>query len=73
MSIPSNPSIPSRHVDDAVGDSHMPVLRDTQQLSRFCFHGLARMDAARCARNWIILANVAAWILIILAVRGIVF
>lgn len=69
MSIPGNPSIPSRKAEDAAGDSIMPVFRDTPQLNRFCFHGLVRMDAARCTRNWIILANVAAWILIILAVR----
>jgi hypothetical protein len=73
MSIPSNPRIPSRKVENAAGDPIMPVLRDPQQLNRFCFHGLGRMDAARCARNWIILANVAAWLLIVLAARAILF
>jgi len=31
------------------------------------------MDAARCTRNWIMLGNIAAWILIIFAVRVILF
>lgn len=62
-----------RKVDNAVGDSIMPLLRDTQQLNRLCFHSPVQMDAARCTRNWMILANAAAWILIILAVRGIFF
>lgn len=73
MNTPSNPSIPLRKVEDAIGDLIMPALRDTPQLNRFCFHGLTRMDVARCTRNWIILANVAAWLLIILATRVIFF
>jgi hypothetical protein len=70
-------TIPSRKVDAAVGDQIMPERRDVPQLNAFSVHGSARIaeasDAARCTRNWIIVANVAVWILIILAVRMIFF
>jgi hypothetical protein len=53
------------------------MLRDVPQLNAFSIHSLAQMaeatDAARCTRNWIILGNIAAWILIILAVRVMFF
>jgi hypothetical protein len=70
-------SIPSRKAENAAGDSIMLLLRDALRLKRFSIHGLARIaeatDAARCTRNWIVLGNVVAWILIILAVRVIFF
>ena len=73
----STPSIPSRQVDDAADELIMPLFNEVSQLKRFMFRCSARTvrasDGARCIRNRIILCNVAAWILIILAVREIFF